>query len=103
MGKRTKTGGRTKGTPNKATVLNREFVQILLNQQGDKIEQELSRLGGKEYINVVLQLMAFVVPKIERHQVILNAESQHKPKTPRITEVYDKDTDCCSFIVSLED
>lgn len=39
-----KKGGRIKGTPNKVTAIQREFIQSLLDSQTTKIETELSSL-----------------------------------------------------------
>ena len=61
-----KSGGRTKGTPNKVTAIQREFIQSLLDSQNSKIEAELSSLSGKEYLSVILSLMEFTVPKLSR-------------------------------------
>lgn len=61
-----KSGGRTKGTPNKVTAIQREFIQSLLDNQKDKIEAELNTLKGKEYLSVILSLMDFTMPKLSR-------------------------------------
>lgn len=61
-----KYGGRTKGTPNKATAIHREYIQTLLDNQKDKIEAELNTLKGKEYLSVILSLMDFTMPKLSR-------------------------------------
>ena len=61
-----KSGGRTKGTPNKVTAIQREFIQSLLDSQNSKIEAELSSLSGKEYLSVILSLMEFTIPKLNR-------------------------------------
>lgn len=66
MDNHTKYGGRTKGTPNKATVIQRAFIQSLLDSQNSKIEAELSELKGKEYLSVILSLMEFTIPKLSR-------------------------------------
>lgn len=61
-----KYGGRIKGTPNKATAIQREYIQTLLDGQKAKIEAELSTLKGKEYLSVILALMDFTMPKLSR-------------------------------------
>ena len=103
MNKRQKTGGRTKGTPNKATALNRDFIQNMINQQTEKLEHELTMLQGKDYINAVLQLLEFVVPKMQKQQVFMVNESHPMPRVPVITEHYDEETECSSFTVTYAD
>jgi len=62
-----KTGGRTAGTPNQITKVHREMIQSLFHRQlaSGRIERELQKLSGKEYLGFMLKLMAFVVPKLE--------------------------------------
>lgn len=66
MANKFKSGGREKGTPNKVTTIQREFIQALLDKQTVKIETELSSLSGKEYLSVILSLMEFTTPKLNR-------------------------------------
>ena len=61
--------GRGKGTPNKVTQLQREFIQSLLDTQQDKILTELNQLHGKDYLNAVNGLMEFVLPKLQRTEL----------------------------------
>lgn len=59
-------GGRPKGKPNVVTGLQREFIQSLLDDEKDKIKLELSKLTGKDYLNVVAGFMEFSIPKLQR-------------------------------------
>ncbi len=61
--------GRKKGTPNKTTKLQREFIQSLLDTQTNKIKLELSRLHGKNYFAALNGLMEFVIPKLQRTEI----------------------------------
>ncbi len=63
---REKTGGRKKGTPNKQTKFEREFIQEFLDQQTDKIAKELNSLHGESYMKVILSLLDFTLPKPQR-------------------------------------
>ena len=66
MNNRIKSGGRTKGTPNVTTKIQREFIQSLLDNQTNKIEIELNKLDGKEYLSVILNLLEYSIPKLNR-------------------------------------
>ena len=70
MNNRLKSGGRAKGTPNTITKIQREFVQTLLDNQSEKIEMELSKLEGKEYLSVVLNFMEYCIPKLNRTETV---------------------------------
>lgn len=60
-----KTGGREKGTPNKATVVNRQLIQDLVSPyfNSEQFKDDLSRLDAKERIDAMTKLTAFLVPK----------------------------------------
>lgn len=61
--------GRPKGSQNKVTQLQREFIQDLFAGQHDKIKDELLKLKGKDYINAITSLMEFGVPKLCRTEL----------------------------------
>lgn len=58
--------GRPRGRANKATALHRAFIQDLLNSQMGKIKVELQGLKGKDYINAIIALAEFVIPKAQK-------------------------------------
>ena len=70
MKQKIKSGGRAKGTPNTITKIQREFVQTLLDNQSTKIEIELNKLDGKDYLSVVLNLMEYCIPKLNRTETV---------------------------------
>ncbi len=77
--KQIKTGGRQKGTPNKITTSHRELIQTILGKEieAGKIEKELSKLEGKDYLDIVLKLAGFVVPKL--NSVTFQDKAQNEP------------------------
>lgn len=62
-------GGRKKGSPNKVTLIQRDYIQCLLDSQQDKIFIELSKLTGKDYISAITGMMEFVLPKLQRTEL----------------------------------
>ena len=61
--------GRKQGVNNKITLLQREFIQDLINGQQDKIRHELIKLEGKDYMSAITSLMEYVIPKLNRTEV----------------------------------
>jgi len=61
--------GRKKGTPNKVTQLQRDFIQSLLDTQQDKIKSELNSLTGKDYLSVITGFMEYALPKLQRTEL----------------------------------
>ena len=71
MTQRQKTGGRTKGTPNKATAELRERFTLLLESNFDTIQSDLNTLEPKERIKTILEISKFVIPTLKSvdHQI----------------------------------
>lgn len=61
--------GRPEGVPNKVTKIQREFIQSLLDDQQDKIKDELEKLTGKDYLNAITGLLEFALPKLSRSEL----------------------------------
>ena len=71
-----KTGGRKKGTHNKATGQFKESIDLILESELERFKTDLDQLEPKERVNVILKLLEFTVPKLQR------TESEHEFKEP---------------------
>ena len=67
-------GGRPAGVKNKVTTIQRNYIQELLDGEQDKLKVELNKLDGKDYINVITDLMEFCIPKLQRTELTGNIE-----------------------------
>lgn len=75
-GKRKKTGGRVKGTPNKLTALNRKAIEGVLadyNRSG-LFTQDFLSLEPKDRITIAERLIQYTTPKMQSTTVDLAAE-----------------------------
>ncbi len=80
-----KKGGRKKGTPNKATAMNREMISDLLNENVERFRGQLLYLKPKDYCETILSLMKFVIPQLS------NVTLDHSEKTTNtIVEILNK-------------
>lgn len=79
MIQRKKTGGRTKGTPNKATAELRERFTLLLESNFDTIQSDLNTLEPKDRIKTLLEISKFVIPTLKavENSIELNNENLH--------------------------
>lgn len=79
MAKGIKTGGRDKGTPNKVTQTHRELIQTIFDNElrSGRIESELKKIEGKEYLEIIIKLTGFVLPKL--NSIDVNDNNIHKP------------------------
>jgi len=66
---RNKTGGRKKGVENKDKKQIREFISMYLNEHTERLEQELNKLSGKDYINAITGLLEYSIPKLNRTEI----------------------------------
>lgn len=59
-----KTGGRQKGTPNKATTDLKKWVRLILEGGKDEFVRRLSNLDDVSYIRTYTGLLGYVLPKM---------------------------------------
>lgn len=64
-----KFGGRKKGTPNKDTGELREKINILLNEQWDKLLTDIDGLAPKERVDTMVRLLEYALPKLNRTEI----------------------------------
>ena len=67
-----KTGGRQKGTPNKAGGGLKTQFDELLTGNFYKFQQELNQLSGKDFVMNYLKICEYVLPKLTRSQTAIN-------------------------------
>ena len=60
-----KTGGRTKGTPNKTTKEVKEWLNVLLDGGRGRFEQALLNLSAEDYVKTYMGLLNYVAPKMQ--------------------------------------
>ncbi len=75
---RQKTGGRKANTPNRINAEAKEVIQNLVNSEVIKISDLLEKLSPKDRLEIVIKLIAFVVPKQTKLQLEAD-ESRFNP------------------------
>jgi hypothetical protein len=61
-----KYGGRQKGTPNKLTKEIRTVLKDLIYKELDEIKEHLDSVEPKQRIEIIIKLIPYVLPKVER-------------------------------------
>jgi hypothetical protein len=61
-----KFGGRQKGTPNRLTKELRTILKNVLYNELDNIEELLDSLEPKERLDLVIKLIPFILPKVDK-------------------------------------
>jgi hypothetical protein len=74
-----KTGGRTKGTPNRTTNEIRERFQKLVDDNLTQLENDIKDLEPKERIKTILELSKFVLPTLKATELTTSTENDLKP------------------------
>lgn len=74
--KKPKTGGRTKGTPNKVTATIKAAVSELLSQYYDsgRMIEDFNALDPKDRVMAAERMMPYVMPKMQSIQAELSAD-----------------------------
>jgi len=63
MRKREKTGGRSKGTPNKTTAETKQLLQNVVSKQIEMLETTLNKLEPVDRVNALSKLLPYILPK----------------------------------------
>lgn len=74
---REKTGGRKKGTPNKATSFLREKVVAIWEDQYDSFLKDLKDLEPKDRCRLMVDLLQYALPKLSS----VEYKDKDKPRT----------------------
>lgn len=83
-----KTGGRKKGTPNKASSQAKDIIVQIVDNNAEKAQQMLDQIvDPKDWLWAYAKLLEFVVPKKAAVQVTAEAkESDLKSELEEMTE-----------------
>jgi len=65
-----KEGGRPKGSKNKALTELRELVNDLIEMNWETIQEDIDQLDPSERVNVIIKLLEFSIPKLQRTNVV---------------------------------
>jgi len=76
-----KFGGRTKGTSNKTTTELREKFSLLIENNFDKLQQDIDLLDPKDRIKTILELARFVVPTLKATELTTDSNKSFQPIT----------------------
>jgi hypothetical protein len=88
-----KTGGRTKGTPNKVTMETREWIKQLIDKNREQIERDLTTLDPKDRILVIEKLMQYAVPKMQSVEARIDFNNLSDEQLDEIVNRISVDTD----------
>ena len=87
-----KTGGRTRGVPNKDTSEIRESFQSLIENNIDALQEDIKALKPTERIKAIIDLAKFVLPTLKAIEYNENNEDNgFKPVTITINMPKDDD------------
>lgn len=79
-----KTGGREQGTPNKVTKELRIMIKELLDNEMENIQSRLDTLNNKDRLELLVKLMAFVMPKYQEVKQDVRMEGYQTTMQPLI-------------------
>ena len=65
MGKRHKTGGRQKGTPNRLTMQSRLMLLHALDGEIRRIPEYLQSISEERRLELLIKMLPFILPRLE--------------------------------------
>ena len=68
-----KTGGRTKGTPNKVTQEVRDLFAQLVRDNLPQLKKDLAALEPYQRVNAMMKLSQFIIPKPTENHLSINS------------------------------
>ncbi len=88
-----KTGGRKKGTPNKATMLGKEVIVSLLSDYSNSglMASDFMALDPKDRLVIAERLMQYTMPKMQATAIDLNTGEKEKTIEDRLAELAGED------------
>lgn len=89
MAKGYKTGGRQKGTPNKATVLGKEVIISLLSDYAESglMTKDFMNLEPKDRLVIAEKLMQYTMPKMQSTAVDISTTEHVKTIDDQLAEL----------------
>jgi len=79
MAKGYKTGGRSKGTPNKATQELREALNDFIESNIERIKTDFESLEPKDRVKLFSELLQYVLPKYQAIQTKIESDTTQFP------------------------
>lgn len=89
-----KTGGRTKGTPNRTTTETKEILQTILSKEMDKLGAMLEQLEPNERVNAIAKLLPYILPKQSEVKADLTTKGEslhYKPIFGELDSIFEND------------
>lgn len=71
-------GGRTVGSKNKVNRKARNIILKLVEEGEEKLRSEMELLEGKDYVDIYLKMMEYVLPKLSRIEYDPQKEQEEK-------------------------
>jgi hypothetical protein len=71
-----KSGGRSKGTPNKITADVRQALQSFIDANIHSVQSQFDELEAKDKLKFITDILPYLVPKLQPTQVSTPPESE---------------------------
>ncbi|MDR1348368.1 MAG: hypothetical protein LBJ63_08110 [Prevotellaceae bacterium] len=88
-----KTGGRTKGVPNKVTTDLRTWIHDLLNSNRQQIDKDIKQLEPQQRVMLFEKLLSYAIPKMQSVEAKIDIEQLTDEQINLIINEITKDLD----------
>ena len=90
MAIRQKTGGRSKGTPNRTTAETKDLLKSIVGKELTKLGVMLEQLEPMERINAISKLLPYILPKQQETSIEIKQPLTEEARDKRILELKNK-------------
>lgn len=70
--------GRVKGSTNKKTEQWNKFAEWFMSEGMERLQEEMSKLEGKDFVKEVKDLMEYFQPKLSRQEIKAEVENKNE-------------------------
>ena len=90
MAIRQKTGGRSKGTPNRTTAETKDLLKSIVGKELTKLGVMLEQLEPMDRINAISKLLPYILPKQQETSIEIKQPLTREQSDARILELKKK-------------
>ncbi len=90
MAIRQKTGGRSKGTPNRTTAETKDLLKSIVGKELTKLGVMLEQLEPMERINAISKLLPYILPKQQETSIEIKQPLTEEQREARLLELKNK-------------
>jgi hypothetical protein len=87
-----KTGGRTKGTPNKISEIVRNILANTIHRNTSRMVRIMNKSSDEDFVKIYLDILEYIIPKLQRSEIKAEIDTTIKDSIKDAFEGVDDET-----------